>query len=75
MGSRANIPKFNQEALIRASRVDQAGEGTFPEFLNAAWEAGVVSYEVDFERRKVINIGVLGESYVEEYPHVAVITD
>ena len=65
-----DIPQFNQEALIRAVRVDQAGQSEFPEFLRASWEAGVVSYEVDFERRRVIYRGALGESYVEEYPEV-----
>jgi len=65
-----DIPKFNQEALIRALRTDQAGESTFPQFLESAWKAGVVSYEVDFEARRVSYFGALGESYVEDYPHV-----
>ena len=68
----ADIPKFDREALIRALRIDQAGQSTFPEFLKASWEAGVVSYVVDFEKRKVSYFGVLGESYVEEYPEVIV---
>ncbi len=65
-----DIPKFNQEALIRALRTDQAGESTFPQFLESTWKAGVVSYEVDFEARRVSYFGALGESYVEDYPHV-----
>lgn len=68
-------PRFNEEALIRALRIDQAGEGTFPEFLKSAWEAGVVSYEVDFEKYKVKYFGVLGESYCEDYPSVKVDVD
>lgn len=67
-----DIPPFNRDALIRALRVDQAGESTFPEFLKASFEAGVVSYDVDFEGRKVTYYGVLGESYTEEYPEVEV---
>lgn len=67
-----DIPKFDRDALIRALRVDQAGESTFPEFLRASWEAGVVSYDVDLEKRKVTYYGVLGESYVEDYPSVEV---
>ncbi len=65
-----DIPEFNQEALIKAIRVDQAGESTFPEFLHASWEAGVVSYKVDLEQRIVTYYGVLGELYVEDYPVV-----
>jgi len=68
----ANVPQFDREALIRALRIDQAGQSTFPEFLRASWEAGVVSYDVDFEQRRVTYFGVLGESYVEDYPSVEV---
>ncbi|MBN8554941.1 MAG: DUF1398 family protein [Deltaproteobacteria bacterium] len=68
----AEIAKFNQEALIRALRTDQAGEGTFPEFLKSSWEAGVISYEVDFEKRQVTYFGALGESYLEKYPAVEI---
>lgn len=65
-----DIPLFNPEALIKALRVDQAGQSTFPEFLKASWEAGVVSYIVDFEKRVVTYYGVLGESYSENYPAI-----
>lgn len=41
-------PAFDEAALIKGLRADQAGETTFAEFLNNAWQAGVVSYEVDF---------------------------
>jgi uncharacterized protein YbcV (DUF1398 family) len=53
--------------LIVALRTDQAGNSSFPEFLEAAWQAGVVRYDVDFENRTVTYIGILGESYVEGY--------
>ncbi len=38
-----DVPAFDEAALIKALRVDQAGESTFPEFLNATWQAGVVA--------------------------------
>lgn len=65
-----DVPKFDRDALIRALRIDQAGESTFPEFLEASWKAGVVSYDVDFKQRRVTYFGALGESYVEAYPAV-----
>jgi len=68
----ADVPPFDQAALVRALRTDQAGESTFPQFLAAAWQAGVVSYEVDLAARTVAYYGVNGETYVEEYPAVEV---
>lgn len=65
-----DIPQFNRDALIKALRIDQAGESTFPEFLKSSWFAGVVRYEVDFEKRNVTYFGANGESYVESYPAV-----
>lgn len=69
-----DIPKFDQDALIRALRTDQAGQSTFPEFLMSAWQAGVVGYDVDFEKRSVTYYGACGEKYIEEYPAVEVKT-
>ncbi len=68
----ADVPAFDREALIRALRIDQSGEGTFPEFLMASWKAGVVRYDVDFTARHVTYYGCLGETYVESYPAVEV---
>jgi uncharacterized protein YbcV (DUF1398 family) len=65
-----DIPKFNREALITALRTDQDGKSSFPEFLKSAWEAGVVSYTVDFNQRIVTYYGISGESYAEHYPAV-----
>lgn len=65
-----DVPHFDREALIKALRIDQAGQSSFPEFLKASWEAGIVSYIVDFEKRRVTYYGVLGESYSENYPAV-----
>lgn len=67
-----DIPPFDREALIKALKIDQAGQSSFPEFLKSSWEAGVVSYDVDFEKRVVIYYGTLGESYTEEYPAVEI---
>ena len=67
-----DVPPFDREALIKALRIDQAGQSTFPEFLKASWEAGVVSYTVNFEKRVVTYYGVLGESYAENYPAVVI---
>jgi len=67
-----DVPRFDQPALIKALRTDQAGESTFQEFLAAAWRAGVVRYEVDFAERTVIYSGCQGEEYVERYPMVEV---
>ncbi|MCU1329801.1 MAG: hypothetical protein JWN34_5171 [Bryobacterales bacterium] len=65
-----DVPRFNREALISALRRDQAGEGTFPEFLASSWSAGVVRYEVDFTARTVVYCGCNGEEYLEQYPAV-----
>lgn len=63
-----DVPKFDREALVHALRTDQEGRGTFPEFLQSAWKAGVVGYEVDFEKRHCVYFGAAGEEYLEEYP-------
>ena len=68
-----DVPPFNEEALIKALRVDQAGESTFPEFLNATWLAGVVRYDVDLEARTVAYQGWNGEEYMEAYPAVDIV--
>jgi uncharacterized protein YbcV (DUF1398 family) len=64
----ADVAPFDEQALIAAIRADQAGESTFPQFLQATWQAGVVRYEVDFAERRVTYEGCHGESYVERYP-------
>jgi uncharacterized protein YbcV (DUF1398 family) len=68
----ADVPHFNREALIKALRVDQAGESTFPGFLEGSWRAGVVRYDVDFGARTVAYYGCNGEEYIEAYPAVKV---
>ena len=64
----ADVPAFDRDALIRALRTDQAGKSTFPEFLMASWQAGVIRYDVDFNARTVTYYGCDGEEYVEGYP-------
>lgn len=66
------VPKFDEEAVIKAIRADQAGESTFPEFLQAVWNAGAWGYDVDFNKRAVAYMGAKGEMYIEEYPAVEV---
>jgi uncharacterized protein YbcV (DUF1398 family) len=66
----ADVPAFDREALIQALRTDQGGKSTFPEFLAASWQAGVVRYDVDFTARTVAYYGAHGEQYVESYPAV-----
>jgi uncharacterized protein YbcV (DUF1398 family) len=67
-----DVPPFDREALVAALRTDQAGESTFPEFLAATWRAGIVRYEVDFEKRIVTYFGCSGDEYAEEYPAVEI---
>lgn len=61
---------FDEAKLIAVLRADQAGETTFPEFLAGAWQAGCISYTVDFNARTVIYYGAQGEEYLETYPAV-----
>ncbi len=65
-----DVPRFDRGALMAALRRDQAGNSTFPEFLAAAWHAGVIRYEVDFAQRTVTYFGCTDESYLEQYPAV-----
>jgi uncharacterized protein YbcV (DUF1398 family) len=64
------VPRFDREALIAALRTDQAGKSTFPEFLAASWQAGVVRYDVDLSARTVAYYGCNGEEYIEAYPSI-----
>lgn len=69
------IPYFDQDALIAAIRNDQRGCTTFPEFLQATWESGVISYTVDFVARTVTYYGCKGETYIENYQSVKLSLD
>lgn len=65
-----DVPAFSEPDLVHALRTDQAGLGSFPQFLMAAWHAGVVRYEVDLAARTVSYFGCRGECYVEQYAAV-----
>ena len=67
-----DVPPFNREALISALQTDQAGESSFPEFLEASWRAGVLRYDVDFTARTVAYYGCNGEEYIEAYRAVEI---
>jgi len=67
-----DVPPFDRNALITALRTDQAGKSTFPEFLAATWRAGIVRYDVDFDKRIVTYYGCCGDEYAEEYPAVEI---
>ncbi|MER6448737.1 DUF1398 domain-containing protein [Streptomyces venezuelae] len=64
-----DIAPWDEEALVKALRTDQAGESTYPEFVSGCWNAGVLHYEVDLKARTCVYHGALGESYTESYPH------
>ncbi|MFC4653290.1 DUF1398 domain-containing protein [Lactococcus nasutitermitis] len=66
------IPAYDEAKFLKALRADQAGETSFPEFLKATWEAGIVSYEVDFLKRTCTYYGINDENYTENYPSVSV---
>ena len=67
-----DVPPFDREALVTALRTDQAGQSTVPEFLAASWRAGVVRYDVDFDRRIVTYYGCTGDEHAEQYPAVEI---
>ena len=67
----ADVAPFDQDALVTALRIDQAGESTFPEFAEACWRAGVVWYDIDLTARTCSYFGAAGDVYVESYPAVA----
>jgi uncharacterized protein YbcV (DUF1398 family) len=68
----ADVPPFDRDGLIKALRIDQAGESAFLEFLEGSWRAGVVRYDVDFGARTVAYYGCNGEEYIETYPAVKI---
>ncbi|OEV06264.1 hypothetical protein AN219_35140 [Streptomyces nanshensis] len=68
----AGVPGFDRRAVIAALRADQAGETTFPEFVQGCWNAGVVWYDVDLDARTCTYFGADGDSYTETYPEVEV---
>lgn len=66
----ADVASWNEDALVAAIRTDQSGSSSYPQFARSCWEAGVVHYDVDLQRRTCTYSGVAGEQYVESYPQV-----
>ncbi|MGW8504799.1 DUF1398 family protein [Streptomyces sp. CLCI03] len=67
-----DVAPFDRETLVAALRADQAGETTFPEFVQGCRQAGVVWYDVDLGARTCTYYGADGDNYVEAYPAVEV---
>lgn len=67
-----DVAPFDEAALIRALRADQAGQTTFEEFAAASWRAGVIHFEVNLQDRTCTYVGIDNQSYVEHYPAVLV---
>lgn len=72
IGSMVEIPRFDESLLQATIDADKNGKTTFPEFLQAIWQAGVVEYTVDFDERVVVYYGSNDEIYSEEYDLVKV---
>ena len=66
----ADVPSFDQAALVDALRADQAGHTTFPEFTEAAWRAGVVRWVIALNERTCTYYGSADQTYVEQYAAV-----
>jgi uncharacterized protein YbcV (DUF1398 family) len=62
------IASFDEQALVAALRADQEGRATFPEFVTAAWRAGVLAWTVDLAARTCTYRSAYGDQvYVESY--------
>jgi uncharacterized protein YbcV (DUF1398 family) len=66
------VPEYDEKALIATIRADQEGKSTFPEFLQATWQSGVIWYPLDLEKRTVTYGGADGQTYSESYPKVSI---
>lgn len=68
----ADLAPFDEPAVVAALRSDQAGASTFPEFMAAAWAAGVLTYDVDLAASTCTYHGADGASYLEFFDRVAI---
>lgn len=69
----SEIAPFDEQALVAALRADQEGRATFPDFVAAAWRAGVLSWTVDLRARTCTYRSARGDrTYVESYPAVEI---
>ena len=67
------VAGFDENALVAAVRADQEGRSTFPEFVAAAWRAGVMSWTVDLAARTCTYRSASGrDTYAESYPAVEI---
>lgn len=66
----ADIPPFDDVALMAALHDDQTGQTTFPQFAEAAWRAGVVRWVVALDERTCTYFGSGDQIYVEQYAAV-----
>ena len=66
------VPEYDEKALIAAIRADQEGKSTFPEFLQATWQSGVIWYQLDLEKRTVTYGGADCQTYSESYPKAVI---
>jgi uncharacterized protein YbcV (DUF1398 family) len=64
------VAPFDERRLVAALRANQEGMSTYGEFIEAAWLAGVVRYDVDLAARTCTYRGAAGEVYTERYPAV-----
>jgi uncharacterized protein YbcV (DUF1398 family) len=71
-GGLSPVPAWNQIAVIAAIRTDQAGQSTFPEFLAACWDGGVIRFSVDLLERTCTYHGAARNTYLERYPAVEI---
>lgn len=59
---------FSENELVGAIRASQRGEILYPDFLNRAIKAGVVSYTVYLSGKQVQYMGATGEIHTEHFP-------
>ncbi|WP_141734473.1 DUF1398 family protein [Oligoflexus tunisiensis] len=60
--------EFSAEKVAAAVRSSQAGEITYPQFLQRIMDAGTVYYIACLAGRRVIYLGRKGDCHVEHFP-------
>lgn len=64
------VPPFDRQGFVAALKADQAGQISFPMWMEATWASGVVWYSVDLGARTCTYRSPAGDTYVEEYAAV-----
>jgi uncharacterized protein YbcV (DUF1398 family) len=69
----AELAVFDRDAVIIAIRDDQRGESTYDEFMNAIWQAGVLTYDIDLTAHTCTYCGAdpTTDAYCERYSAVS----